>query len=99
MERIAKRFLLHNHREKEEVKESDFDELKQEVQMVRFEMGNELLLIKDNLARYANMLHTGMSLLGEYFIIKKNQNFNEEIANNFQKFRSNEQILKKATMN
>jgi hypothetical protein len=94
MERIAKRFLLHNHREKEEVKESDFDELKQEVQMVRFEMGNDLIVIKENLARYAYLLHTGMSLLGDYFL-KKNQNFNEEIASSFENFRSKEKIIRK----
>ena len=28
MERVVKRFLLHSHRELDEVKESDFDELK-----------------------------------------------------------------------
>ena len=94
MERVAKRFLLHNHRETEEVKESDFDELKQEVQMVRFEMGNDLLMIKENLARYAFMLHRGVSLLGDYFL-KKEQNYNENIVNNFQRFRSHEHIVKK----
>ena len=40
MERVIKRFLLHNNRENEDVRESDFDELKQDVQMVRFEMLN-----------------------------------------------------------
>ena len=30
MERVVKRFLLHNNRENEDIRESDFDELKQD---------------------------------------------------------------------
>ena len=89
MERVATRFLLHNHRETEEVKESDFDELKQEVQMVRFEMTNDLLTIKENLVRYTSILHSGMSLLGEYFVQKAGV-LNEESVRKFQHFRSRE---------
>ena len=38
MGRVVKRFLLHNNRENEEVHDSSFDVLKQDVQMIRFEM-------------------------------------------------------------
>ena len=34
MERVVKRFLLHNHRETDEVKESDFDILKTRERLV-----------------------------------------------------------------
>lgn len=89
MERVATRFLLHNHRETEEVKESDFDELKQEVQMVRFVMTNDLLAIKENLVRYTSILHSGMSLLGEYFVQKAGV-LSEESVRKLQHFRSRE---------
>jgi len=85
MERVVKRFLLHNHRETEEVKESDFDELKQEVQVVRFEVTNDLILIKQNLMRYTTILQTGMSLIGEYFLQKNS--YSDESINRFQSFR------------
>ena len=42
MQRIVKRFLLHKQRETDEVGETDFEELKQDLQMVRYEMINDL---------------------------------------------------------
>jgi hypothetical protein len=41
MERVARRFLLHDRRENEEVKESDFDEVKQELNMAKYEVLNK----------------------------------------------------------
>ena len=67
MERVAKRFLLHNNRESEEVKESDFDELKQDIQMTRLEMLHDLKNNKENLWRYTGVLHRGLCILGEVF--------------------------------
>ena len=89
MERVVKRFLLHSHRELDEVKESDFDELKQEIQMIRFEITNDLTLIKQNLTRYTSILHTGMSLVGEYFL-QKNSTYSDESVNRFYSFRKHE---------
>ena len=37
MERVARRFLLHNRRDTEDAKENDFDDLKQELNMAKFE--------------------------------------------------------------
>lgn len=85
MQRVAKRFLLHNHREKDNVKESDFDELKQDVQIVRFEMMNDIALINENLLRYSRVLHSGMSLIGEYFL-NGHEVLCHKTANSFQKF-------------
>lgn len=66
MERVIKRFLLHNNRENDDIRESDFDELKQDVQMVRFEMLNYLRQNKEDAVRYTSLLHSGMSLLGDF---------------------------------
>lgn len=88
MERVTKRFLLHNQREKEDIKESDFDELKQEVQMVRFEMTNEIVTFKENLLRYTSILHTGLSLFGDFFVHKTSR-LTEESVRKFFSFRSN----------
>lgn len=67
MARVAKRFLLHNSRETEDIKESDFDELKMEFQVVKMDMLNDMRGAKENLIRYSNILYKGISLLGEYF--------------------------------
>ena len=90
MERVAKRFLLHSKRETEEVKESDFDELKQDVQMVRAEMLNDMRIAKENLLRYTTLLHKGLSVLGECFF--KNEP-DSGIVSKFRKFRSFETNL------
>lgn len=66
MERVIKRFLLHNNRENDDVRESDFDELKQDVQMVRYEMLSYLRQNKEDAVRYTSVLHNGLSLLGEF---------------------------------
>jgi len=67
MERVARRFLLHNRRENEDVKESDFDDLKQELNMAKFEMLNNSKLIKENIKDYESVLRKGFNLLGQYF--------------------------------
>ncbi|CAF4487270.1 unnamed protein product, partial [Rotaria magnacalcarata] len=52
MERVIKRFLLHKQREEQdEIREGDFEELKQDIQMLRFEMMNRLDETRDDLAR------------------------------------------------
>ena len=70
MERVAKRFLLHNKRERDEVKESDFDELKQDIQMVRHELNNDVGIFSRNLINCSAMLHRGISLIGDFFLQK-----------------------------
>ena len=65
MEKIVKRLLLHNNRENEEIKEIDFDELKQDVQRIRFEMLTGLSSTKEDALNYMQMFHAGLSMLGD----------------------------------
>ena len=92
MERVAKRFLLHNKREVEEVNESDFNELKQDVQIVRGELLNNLRISKENLLRYTSVLHKGISVLGECFFRNENDSY---ITNKYNTFRGYELNIKK----
>ena len=85
MERVAKRFLLHNNRDNEEVKESDFDELKQDMQIIRYEFATDVSTFKKNLAYYSFMLYRGLSLLGEYLHQK---DLYSEVSERFKLFRS-----------
>jgi hypothetical protein len=71
MERVIKRLLLHNNRENDEIKESDFDELKQDVQMIRYDVMNGLKNTKEDAVKYVKMFHTGISLLGDFLFETK----------------------------
>ncbi len=86
MERVAKRFLLHSSREFEEVKESDFDELKQNVQFARNELISDIKIMKDNLRRYASIVHKGLAMLGEKHI--KTNVGNQENKEKLKRFHS-----------
>ncbi len=85
MERVAKRFLLHNKREREEVKESDFDELKQDVQMVRHELNNDVSIFSTSMANYTAMLHQGICMLGEYFYSRQESS---DVSRRFRSFQT-----------
>lgn len=65
MQRIVKRFLLHNQRETNETNERNFDELKQDLQMIRYEMQNDLKKSKEESFHSITLLHAGLTILGE----------------------------------
>ncbi len=93
MSRISKRFLLHNNREEEKIIESGLDDIKQSVQSVRYELMNDLSLFNENLKRYSRILHTGLSLIGEYFV--KEYQTNDVDITRFEKFRSHDSAQNK----
>lgn len=75
MQRIVKRFLLHKQRESDEIGEIDFAELKQDLQMVRFELLNDLKRFRDGNSRFMSHLTNGISIIGdEVFRGMKNEN-------------------------
>ena len=90
-DRVSKRFLLHNNRENEEVKESDFDELKQDLQMARFEMLGDVRRIRENMLSYGLMLHKGLASVGRY--LNQNYHSNDKFTK-LKKFISYEDKLK-----
>jgi hypothetical protein len=66
MNRVIKRFLLHKQREEqEEIREGDFEELKQDIQMLRFEMLNRLDETRDDLYKSSHLLNEGVLIVGE----------------------------------
>lgn len=94
--RVTKRFLLHNSRENEDIKESDFDELKMEFQAVKADMLNDMLGAKENLIRYSNTLYKGINLVSDFLFKqsiqnskpKKSEKSTEEIESKMTVFRS-----------
>ncbi|CAF0998099.1 unnamed protein product [Adineta ricciae] len=66
MDRVIKRFLLHKQREEqEEIREGDFEELKQDIQMLRFELLNRLESTREDLYKNSNLLNEGVMIVGE----------------------------------
>ena len=66
MDRVIKRFLLHKQREEQEVvRERDFEELKQDIQMLRFEMLNRLEETRNDLHKNSQLLNEGIVIVGE----------------------------------
>jgi hypothetical protein len=89
MERVIKRFLLHKQREEqEEIREGDFEELKQDIQMLRFEMMNRLDETRDDLAKNSLLLNEGVLVVGE-LLSSLTHETNPIIKENFHLFKKN----------
>ena len=56
--------------------------------IVRYEVLNDLNIIKDNMERYSRILHSGLNLVGEYFLNDKS--FSYESFKKFEKYRMNQ---------
>ncbi|CAF0978236.1 unnamed protein product [Adineta steineri] len=89
MERVIKRFLLHKQREEQdEIREGDFEELKQDIQMLRFEMMNRLDETRDDLAKNSLLLNEGVLVVGE-LLSSLTRDTNPLIKDNFHLFKKN----------
>lgn len=88
MQRIVKRFLLHKQRESDNVGEADFEELKQDLQMVRFEMLNDLKRSRDETSRMITTIHAGLVLIGEEMFV----NSTSENSTRFKEFKTHAEI-------
>jgi hypothetical protein len=87
MNRVIKRFLLHKQREEqEEIREGDFEELKQDIQMLRFEMLNRLDETRDDLHKNSQLLNEGVLIVGELLSSLMNDS-NPLIKENFHLFK------------
>jgi hypothetical protein len=89
MERVIKRFLLHKQREEQdEIREGDFEELKQDIQMLRFEMMNRLDETRDDLNKNSLLLNEGVLVVGE-LLTTLTRDTNPLIKENFHSFKTN----------
>jgi hypothetical protein len=94
MQRIVKRFLLHRDRDSEDVNEMDFDELKQDLQMIRYEMNNDLKKSRDETTRILKHVNSGLLLLGEQ-LFRDCQS--SDLLDRYYQFKSTELILNEET--
>jgi hypothetical protein len=95
MQRIVKRFLLHKQRESDEINELDLDELKQDLQMIRYEMNNDSKRAREEIKELLNFMNNGIKLIGEYVFQNINEmNYDGDLRKKFNDFKNNEFDLK-----
>lgn len=94
MQRIVKRFLLHRDRDSDDVNEMDFDELKQDLQMIRYEMNNDLKKSRDETTRILKHVNSGLLLLGEQVFKDCRSN---DLLDRYHKYKSTELMLNEET--
>jgi hypothetical protein len=95
MQRIVKRFLLHKQRESDEINEFDLDELKQDLQMIRYEMNNDSKRAREETKEILNYMNNGIKLIGEYVFQHNNEtNQNGDLTRKFNDYKNSEIDLK-----
>ena len=99
MERVVKRFVLYNQNEHVEVKESDFDELRDKMNMTRYETMNDIKSIRESLVNYANLLYCGFNLLSNKYTKSdmKKHDFTFSTLSKLNIFKKHSQMLRKQT--
>lgn len=60
--------MLHNQRDSDNAYERNFEELKQDLQMMRYEMINDLKRSKEESFQHTSLIHGGLTLLGEHLL-------------------------------
>ncbi|CAF4832795.1 unnamed protein product [Rotaria sp. Silwood1] len=84
--RVIKRFLLNKQREEqEEIREGDFEELKQDIQMLRIELLHRLDETRDNLYKNSALLNEGVVVVGE--LVSNFMNDKNSLDKNFDLFK------------
>jgi hypothetical protein len=84
MQRIVKRFLLHKQRENDEVNEMDLSELKQDLQMIRYEFNNDERRSKQELKNLLNHIDSGIKIIGQQMF--RNSVNSDELTLKFQNY-------------
>ncbi len=87
MNRVIKRFLLHKQREEQEaIRKSDFEQLKQDIQNLRFEILNRMDETRDDLNKNSHLLNEGVVIVGDLLSLLINDS-NPSIKANFHSFK------------
>ena len=82
MERVVKRFLMHNQGDSDDPKQNEFDDLKQDLQMMRYEMLNDLKKSREDNMRNMFVINGGIQFLAEEILTNSinKENLNSAIV-------------------
>ena len=94
MERVVKRFLMQNQGESDDTKQTEFDELKQGVQMMRYEILNDMKKSREENLRNMRVINSGMEFVADEMINTKNPDSHEINKGTYKQFLSYKEILK-----
>mgnify|MGYP001810981211 CR=1 FL=1 len=65
MERVVKRFLMHNQGDSDDPKQNEFDDLKQDLQLLKYDMLNDLKKSREDNMRNMFIINGGIQFLAE----------------------------------
>jgi hypothetical protein len=74
MERVVKRYLMHSQGDSDDPKLNELEDLKQELQALKFEIGNDLKKTKDENFKNSNFMNNYLHFMGEEIIINDSSN-------------------------
>jgi predicted DNA binding CopG/RHH family protein len=92
MQRIIKRFLLRSQIEKEKGDEGDAEQIKQDLQMFRFEMHIDLKRTRMNYLKSLAVIHGGISVMGDE-ALKSSKTETIEKFSSFKSYQTNIDLL------
>lgn len=84
MERVVKRYLMHNQGDSEDPKQNDFDEIKQDLQQIKYEIVNDMKKSREESLRNAYIINNGIQFIAEELLDQKKPdlNLNKSTQNN-----------------
>jgi hypothetical protein len=91
MQRIVKRLLLHKQRENDDFNDLDFDELKNDLQMIRYEMNNDSKKAREEIIEVLNHINLGIKIIGEEVF---KSDINTDLARKFKDYKLTEFAMK-----
>lgn len=92
MERVVKRFLMHNQNDIDDPKQNEFDGFKQDLQLIRYEMMNDVKKAKEENMKNMFVINTGLE-----FVAEEIARSNTSPKNQFYKYKElvNENLLER----
>jgi hypothetical protein len=85
MERVIKRYFMHNQGDYDDPKQNEIDELKQEVGIVRHELNNEIKRLKEHSWRNLFKINGWIQIMADE-LINTNKNINRTNYVSYQRF-------------
>ncbi len=65
MERVVKRFLMHNQTDADDPKQNEYDSFKQELSTIRYEMMNDMKKSREENLKNMNLISAGLDFVSE----------------------------------
>lgn len=82
MERVVKRYLMHNQGDIDDQRQNDFDEFKLDLQQIKYEIMNDLKKTREDNSRNMFIINNGIQVLAEELLQNKFNKIKEKDVNN-----------------